>query len=479
MIRRMLIIAAFLMVPVVFPASLALRAQEPQSPPDSQPAPTPTPPKPAGFAVPALENAQTDTGLQPDSAPLTGIQNPTLGTPELRHSYWVPGLQFSSNISSNGYGASTSKDWVANNYFIGNLSLLEAWSRSTLAVNYSGGGFVSTDSTQGGGAYHQLALVETIQLGRSQFQILDQFSYTPQSSFGFGGGTNLGIPGVGGSLGGTIPGLGGNYIPNQSVYGVGPFYSNTGALQLTYSVSPRGSITLSGSYGLQSFTQSGNHDSNSTAASVGYNYLLTRSDTIGVTYQFNSNQFPGLPQAYGSHTVSVAYGRKITGLVALRLFIGPQFTNYRVPIGGSSQNHGYSASANLTYGFRRGSLSVIYLHGLSGGSGVLIGSILDSVSASVSHSLGRVWTGTLNFGYSRNSPVGGTTATSQPGYTDWFTGANVSRPIGRDFNFALAYTATISNYGGTSCTGPGCNNSNTFSTVTVNFQWHPRPFVLP
>ena len=49
-------------------------------------------------------------------------------------------------------------------------------------------------------------------------QILDQFSYLPQSAFGFGGGTNLGIPGVGGSIGPTIPGLGSSYVPNQSIY---------------------------------------------------------------------------------------------------------------------------------------------------------------------------------------------------------------------------------------------------------------------
>jgi len=473
------ILAALMLALVIFLASPEVRAQEePQSPSDSQPLP-PAPPKPAGVAFPSVEETDNN-GLQPDSAPLTGVQNPTLGTPEIRHSYWVPGLQFSSNILSNGASnGSGNTGWVANNYFIGNLSLLAAWNNSTLAVNYSGGGFVSTDSAQGSGAYHQLALADTIQTGRWQFVILDQFSHTPQSSFGYGGGTNLGIPGVGGSLGGTTPGLGGNYTPNQSVYGVGPYYSNTGSLQLTYALSPRGSITLSGAYGINSFTQSGNYDTNTTVASVGYNYLLTRSDTIGVIYRFNASQYPGLPQAYGSNSVSIAYGRKITGRIALRLFIGPEITQYRVPIGGSSQNDGFSASANVTYSIRKGSITGNYLHGLSGGSGVLVGSILDSVSGGASHSLGRVWTGGINFGYSRNSPVGGTTATSQPVYTDWFAGANVSRPIGRDFNFALAYTATIGNYGGTGCTSTNCSNSNTFHAITVNFQWHPRPFVLP
>jgi len=461
--------------------ALASHAQEePQPVPNAPQEPVPeAPPKPAGYSFPSLGIGQAEGELQPDFSPLTGMQNATLGLPEIRHSYWVPGLQFSSNALSNSYGQSSGSNWSANNYFIGNLSLLEAWSRATLAVNYSGGGFISTNSQQGNGFYQQLALSQNFQTGRWLIQILDQFSYIPQSSFGFGGGTNLGIPGVGGSLGTTIPGLGGNYVPNQSVYGVGASYNNSAALQATYALSRRSSVTLSGSYGILRFVEAGNYDSYTAVGSIGYNYALSRNDTVGLVYRFSSYQFPGNPQAYGSSVMNVAYGRKVTGHLALRLFFGPEITNYRIPLGSTSRTTGFFTSANLTYGFHRGAFTLGYIHGLSGGSGVLIGSNLDQVTASASRNLTRVWTGNLNFGYSRNSPVGGTTTTGYPSYDDWFLGGGVSRPIGRNFNFAVAYTATIGNYSGTGCTGTGCNTSNTYSTVTVNFQWHPRPFVLP
>lgn len=448
---------------------------------DEPPAPD-YPPKPAGYSFPGIGVGQPDAGVQPDSSPLTGMQNPTLGTPEIRHSYWVPGLQFSSNVFSNSSGSSGSSNWSADNYFLGNLSLLEAWNRSTLAVNYSGGGFVSTNSqpgSQGNGWYQQLALAESFLMERWQIQILDQFAYTPQSAFGFGGGTNLGIAGVGGSFGTTVPGIGGNYMPNQSVYGVGAYYNNTGALQATYALSPRGSMTFSGSYGLVNFLNAGNIDDRTAVGSIGYNYALTRNDTVGLVYRFSSYQFPGSPQAYASNTMSVAYGRKVTGHVALKLFVGPEITNYRVAVGNSSQTIGFSASANMNYAFRQGAFSLAYIHGLSSGSGVLVGSELDQVTGSVSHRLTRVWTGSVNIGYSRNNPVGGTTATGYPTYDNWFVGGSVNRPIGRNFNFGVGYTANISNYGGSSCTGTTCNSSNTYNTVTVNFQWHPRPFVLP
>ena len=96
---------------------------------------------------------QNGSDLQPDNTPLTGLQVPTLGSPEMRHSYVVPGVQYSSTILSQPLGQAKSSGWYENNYFGGNLSLLQAWSRSQFSLNYSGGGFVSTDSTQGNGYF--------------------------------------------------------------------------------------------------------------------------------------------------------------------------------------------------------------------------------------------------------------------------------------------------------------------------------------
>ena len=432
------------------------------------------PPKPAGTSFPVV--GPPDGDLPPDYTPLTGMQNVRLGFPEGRHSYWVPGLQFSSNVFSNSYGQPGNSNWTADNYFIGNLSLVKIRRLSMLAINYSGGGYISTDSRFGSGYYQQLALAQNIQTKRWLIQILDQFSANPQSSFGFGGVTNLGVPGVGGTLGTVISGLGGNYFPNVGVYGVGPYRYNLVGLQATYALSHRGSITVAGSYGLLDFQQAGNVDSRTTVGSIGYNYALSRNDTIGLVYRFSSYQFPGDPQAYGSQVMSFAYGRKITSRLGFRFFVGPEITNYRIPVGSSSQNIGFSATANITYGFRHGVFTVAYIHGLYANSGVLVGSNLDEVEATASRRLTSVWTGSIHSGYSRNSPVAGTTV-GHPAYDNWYVGAGVNRPIGGDFNFGFSYTALTSSYQPT-CTGPGCNNPTTYSTITANLQWHPRPNLL-
>ena len=115
------------------------------------------------------------TNLNPDTRPLTGVQNPTLGTRGIRHSYWLPGFQYADTVRSSALNQATSSGWNTTSFVAGNLSVLEAWSRAQLAVNYSGGASLSSDSAQGNSHFHQLGLVQTFDWGRWQLQFLDQF----------------------------------------------------------------------------------------------------------------------------------------------------------------------------------------------------------------------------------------------------------------------------------------------------------------
>src|SRR5271165_3578222 len=150
--RKAILGGYFFALVLSFGARNGYAQEEPQSPTDAKP-------KPAArsYPIPIVDAGDQDengvldkaNGLQPDMTPLTGVQNATLGSPEMRHSYWVPGFQYASTIQSGGYNQANSSGWFVNNYLIGNISLLKAWRRSQLAVNYSVGGFFSTNSTQG------------------------------------------------------------------------------------------------------------------------------------------------------------------------------------------------------------------------------------------------------------------------------------------------------------------------------------------
>jgi hypothetical protein len=458
---------------------MQLCAQEEPQPPSQEK------PKPAGstYPIPLVNSGQdqtgSDNGLTPDTTPLTGIQEPTLGSPEILHSYWVPGISWSGAIQSNSYNQTQGSSWLMNNYLIGNLSLLQAWSGAQFAVNYSAGGFFSSDSSEDSGSYHQLALSQTFQRNRWTMQLLDQFSYLPQSSLGFGGGTGLGIPG-GGSVGPVIPGMGTSYVPNQSIFAsVGPRYSNASAVQLTYATSARSSITASGSYGLLHFVRSGNVDNDMTTGTIGYNYNFTRENSLGVFYRFSAYHYSGQPQANGDHSANFAFGRKLTGRLALQVYAGPDFTTNRIATNGNTISYGVSTGANLHYAFENGGFSVNYTHGMSGGSGVLAGSTADQLSSNVNHKLGRIWTGQLNMGYSRNTPIASISPVTTPSYNTWNVGTGVNRNLGRNATFAIAYNATITDYGTAGCVGTACSSSQTYHYITLNFQWHTRPFVLP
>lgn len=482
-IRKLVLL--FLGLASVASGAWAQDTQEPQEPE------TQTKPKPAARGIPAItdpnatvENEQEPVNWQPDNSPATGLQAPGLGSPALAHSYWIPGFEYGSTIQSQtpvSPGQPVSNGWYSNNFVGGQLSLLEAWSRAQLGLNYSGGGVLTTDVAEKNGWFQQLSLGQTISLNRGQIQFFDLFSYLPQSEFGFAPGTSLAVPGISGTLGPEVPGLGATIAPNQSIYSAnGPRYSNGSAAQLTYLLSRRASITVGGAYGLLRFTEPGNVNNDMALGSVGFNYALSQMDTIGIFYRFAGYHFEGEPQALGSQTADFVYTRKVARKLALDLFAGPQITDFRVPIGNQSREIGFSGGASVKYALERGGLDFSYSHGLTGGSGIFYGSNTDQATASLNRQLGRVWSGSVHFGFARNSALVAVAGTPSQPYDDWFVGVSINRPIGRNADLAVSYTPRFQNIGNSTCTGPSCiSSSPTEQFISVTLQFHTRPFVLP
>lgn len=422
--------------------------------------------------------AQSTTSLTPDTRPLTGVQTPTLGSPEIRHSYWIPGFQYGNLVRSSTINQPTLSNWNTTSYVLGNFSLLETWNRSQLAVNYSGGVSFSTDKSHGNDPYHQLGVVEALNWARLQLTFIDQFSYLPQTQFGFGASTDLVTPGIGGRWSPSLPSLQSNYQPNQSIsVSRGPRYSNSITTQTAYAISRRGLITLSGSYGILRFVQAGNIDSIDSIFGIGYNYAMSQKDTIGALYRFTGYRYLGNPQAINDHVAMVAYGRKITGTLALQLFGGPDVTTFRVPFGNSTKRISGSGGGNLSYALSRSSLSIAYYHGVSGGSGQSVGSGTDQLEGTINRQLSRLWQGDVTFGFARNTSLGFSIPLSQT-YDSWFAGGGLSRPLGRTANFIFGYSAYIQNSSLPVCVAGICSTSYTQHQISLGFQWHTRPLVL-
>jgi hypothetical protein len=445
-----------------------------------QDAPSSDKPKPAAKTYGPIgtdqdqDQSQQDV-MQPDNRSLTGIQQLTVGSPSEQHSYWVPGVSYYNFIQSSGQSQGVSTGWNDVNYLAGNLSLRENFSRSELLLNYSGGGEFATDSKIKNGWFQQLGISNVYDWERWKLTLLDEFSYLPQSQFGFGNGTGLSMPGIGGTLGSGSTGLGGALNPGGSVFSaIGPRYSNTAGAQIDYSISRRSSITMGGVYGLLRFADSGNIESNSYTANAGYNYKLSRLDTIGVNYQFSAFHYLNLDQAIGTHSIQAAYGRKITGRLALQLSGGPQISEFRVPVPGSTKTRyiGGTGGATLSYAFKQGSFGFSYQHGVTAGSGVFLGATTDQLTVSGTRRLNRVWTGDAHFGYAHNQNTETTSGVPTPSFSTLYAGASLARPLGRNATVSAGYTAyreTSNNVGGFSFTT---------HQISLGLSWHTRPYVL-
>ncbi len=136
---------------------------------------------------------------------------------------------------------------------------------------------------------------------------------------------------------------------------------------------------------MQRFVDDGNVDSDNYGASLGYNYQINKTDTIGVVYRFNRFTYPGQGETLNDNVVNLAYGKKITGRLALQIFGGPDITT--IDFGGgvlgapasSTRNVTGAGGGNLTYGLEHGTLGLTYNHGVTAGSGVFAGSETDSI----------------------------------------------------------------------------------------------------
>jgi hypothetical protein len=440
-------------------------------------------PKPAGNAIPPIEGSgdqdadadqQPAVTLTPDRHPLTGAEIPTIGSQEMRHSYWVPGFQYSNVTRSSTLSQPTTPNWNTTNYVAGSFSLLETWSRSQLSVNYSGGGFLSTDDFQGSGYFHQLGLVQAFRWQRWQVSFIDQFSYLPQSEFGFGAATNLATPGIGGSLAPSWPGLQTSYQPNQTILASrGPRYSNSLTTQAVYAASPRVSLTFAGSYGALRFAEAGNISTNDFIFSTGYDYALSKKDTIGVLYRFSGFRFIGDTQSINDHVTQLAYGRKITGRLALQLFGGPEVTILRFATKISA-----SGGGNLSYVRAKDSVTLAFQHGVTGGSGLFNGANTDEVHSVINRQLTRAWQGNVTVGFARNTSLGTSNSVS-PTYDSWFAGGGLDRHLGRTASFTLGYAAYFEKSNVPICGVAACGGKSYVQhQISAGFQWHTRPFVL-
>ena len=489
---RLAAIGAMILVATVARAQQQGTDQSTQS---AQPTAQPTQPAQPSQPIPAYhsplasvanngdETYDDSQKLVPDTTALTGVQDLSLGMPATTHSYWQPHLDLSSTVDSNPLSMGQT-GWTTFTSVFGGIDLHRNSGNSMLTLDYVGGGSFSNGGDVSNGVIQGLNFTERLAYRRYVLSFFDQFMYAPQTSLGAAGiPTGPTFPG-----GGTV-GLGNGYTPGQSILTVrGQRVTNFTGAETDVLLTSRSSLTFVGGYNLLDSLGDSQVNYGNVIFTAGYNYQMSRANTIGFSYQFSWFNYSNFDQSIKNNIISVSYGRRITGKLAFQASGGPDIAFVRMPITttqgaisgtpGSSMTQIYgSFNAALQYRLQRTGLTATYNHGISGGSGVLAGSVADNVNGTVSRQISRTFNVGWNVGYSRNRGLAiNGTMTSNQTYDYWFTGVNVSHPLGRTLNVFANYQLQYQNTNSSLCTGTAaCGTSVTRNQIGFGIGWHKQP----
>lgn len=441
------------------------------------------------FASASGDQAENDSSqtLQQDTRPLSGAQYISMGDLTNKRSYWQPRFDLAGSADSNPQESALNSNWGAWTSFLAGVDIHHTSGTTEMMLSYTGGGMYSNENSVPNGTVQELGFTDKISMRRSVLSFFDQLSYLPQASLGFGGVGGLPLSG-GGSTG-----LGPGFTAGQSILtGQGQNLANSSIVQLQTFLTPRSSITMAGGYSLLHFFGNNLVDSGDIIFQGGYNYQLTRHDTVALLYDFSDFRYSSLGQSIYTHTIEGSYGRRVTGRLAFQIAAGPEVAVFDQGAGTSGGTGGGSGASNgasthvywslnsaLNYQYQRTALGLTYSHGVSAGSGVLAGSLTDIVTGSLTRQMSRTFSSGLSGGYSRNAalPIAGGQFPNQ-NYDYWFAGATLARPLGETLALTLSYQMQYQTSNSSFCIGSSCGTSVIRHLISVGLSWHQRPLLF-
>jgi hypothetical protein len=362
---------------------------------------------------------------------------------------------------------------------------------SQLNLNYSGAAFfysrvnnTNNFDTQapGYGSFHRLSFSQTVDWRRWKLLLGDTFSYLPESPFGFagfGGSDSFGA-GLGGGYFGSALSLSQSLLPNQTILtGDARRFSNVAVTQVEYIVGERSAITATGSYGTLRFLDSGFINSDYWTLQAGYNYALSRHNTIAITYLHSLFRLGAANREVLNRGFQMAYGRRLTGKLSLEISGGPMVSQVALPLGGSVTRPFWNTYDSLGYRFQKGGIEASFIRYTTAGSGVLAGAESDLTNLSIHREFLRryFWSLTLGHAYNqsltRESP-----AFRRSKYETWQGGLLLSRELGQHLSLYVNYYVQRQIANNPLCFGNHCLGSLLRQVGGIGVNWHGRPVKL-
>ncbi|MGA7818125.1 MAG: hypothetical protein WCA99_13825 [Candidatus Sulfotelmatobacter sp.] len=483
-----------------------------------------SPQQPAGSATDSNPQQPVPAYGQDDSVPsitenppISGIDMPNLEPHAAPLSYLQPGVHVSQSVSSNIQNSLGGSKTTTITDGLGSLDLQRLWSNYDLSLSYLGGVGYYNINGLGLEQIEELGLSQKITWKRGTLGIRDAFSYQPEGTFGSSYGS---VASVGAGLTGLSAIFGGAGL---GALGQVPRIMNLSLINMVQNLTPKSSITAAAGYGFVHFldnkpgTGSSFIGNGELTAEVAYDRLLGPHDQAAIMYAYQAFSF-STGVNFHSNVIQLMWGHRISGRMDFLVSAGPQFTQIddvltavssptsadTIPpcqLGGSLTNLvlecptndfrvGVAGRASLRYKFPKTSLDLNYDHYLTSGAGFFAGSESDIAHLTVTRSLGRIWTGFSDMGYSRNSRVlPSTCALGQSQstcsgvganvYQYGFAGVGVRRNFGRNFKAYASYQFNYLIFDDSFCeTTSPCARTSQRHVGTIGLDWTPRPIRL-
>lgn len=432
---------------------------------------TDEPPAPPLTGQEVAENSAPAPRYEDNVRPLSGVQNYDVGTRTEYMNMIVPAFTFSGSYGTNpgySYGPSGETVWGSTTNLGGSLRLMRGSTNKLFSMSYLGSGELNSYDSNRNTQVHSLEITQSITTGRWTYLVGDTLSYSPNA---YGGYTPLLFPGIGTSTpgGGFQPGV----TPNDSVLtSQNTQLNNTALGQVTYGLSRVSSLTGSVSYGILRYLDGDFLDNHQLNLTGGFDHRFGRN-TMGVSYTYSKFMYDQFEEDFGTHTIHLTYARRIIGRVSLALRGGPSIRSTNAGVF-SDTNTDFTGSASLQYAGTKTNYALSYSRAVTGGSGVVIGALTDTVSVSGSAQMTRSLTANASGGYTRNSAIYETYSQivgAGMNYNTFFIGAGISRQVGRYMSLAMGYR-------GQRQTSDVRTANFTSHAAVVSLQWRLRPIRL-
>lgn len=380
-----------------------------------------------------------------------------------------PSVLFVQTMDTNSLGT-TAESSSSQSFLLaqGSLALTHQWKSSDLALQYTSGIRIYGDRSQPNSTFQIFDVQQTFVKQKWSLQIADEFSYTPESTYGSSALFGLGTLS---SSSAVSPGT----APSQTIPTSSGVISQTVATEVERHSSGRSSLSFAASYGLLHFTQSGFLDSNEKRFGASYSYDFDRRNLLTLSYGFS--QFGLLDEAgtnhINVHSATAFYRRQVSRRLSVGASGGPQIARSNPALGQSTSFYG---SGWIRYGLRKTEVVTSYFHGITGGSGILQGAITDSAQVSIGREAVRRWRGLLSLGYARNKSLQSASQPASGQFNSGFVNLELNRSVGSSLWLFLLYNLNPSSV---QCNLSDCGNQwhNIFG-VGVRWQRQPIPISL-